>query len=122
MKLKTRTITAIIALIMCNSNLSATCMCDTIPFPLTINLPPDTQGGNPRMPAAPIYASQDGNKLLFDLQFVGYNIELYDLEECFVYSDMINEEGSIELPSNLSGIYTLKLYVGYFVYQGEITL
>ena len=121
MKSKTRIFTFVIALVMCNSELSATCMCDTIPFPLTINLPPDTQGGNPRMPTTPIYVNQVGNSLFFDIQFVGYSIELWD-EEGIVYLDEIDEEGKIELPSNLLGTHTLRLYVGDAVYQGEITL
>lgn len=63
----------------------------------------------------------DDYTLIFDTSFEGFTIELLQDEEV-VYSDIIDENGEVQLPDNLVGEYELRFCVGSFTFVGEIDL
>ena len=122
--MKNKILVLLLALTLFQLDVMSSTSRDGDPLPLTIVPPPPVNGnGGPhRNLPTDIIVYQDANSLTFDLQFVGFEIELLYNDDEVVFTDMIDEEGTVELPSNLSGIYTLRLYVGDVIYQGEITL
>ncbi len=82
----------------------------------------NNNGGGPRIPAAPIYAEHNGYSVFFDDVFGGCSVELLDSDEIIVWSGYVYDDGSIEIPASLVGIYRLKLYVNDAVFAGEIGL
>lgn len=74
-----------------------------------------------RSPSSTITIYVEERLLFFDTSFEGFNIELLQDDEV-VYSDIIDENGEVQLPDYLVGEYELRFYVGSFVFVGEIEL
>ena len=79
-------------------------------------------GTKPRSPIAPIYVDQDGYTLSFDESCIGCSVTLIDDEDNIVYTDIVDENGIVELPNNLSGTYELQIERGSIIFVGEISL
>lgn len=80
------------------------------------------QGNKPKMPVAPIYVEQDGNILTFNSSCIGWPITLLDEDENIVYTAILDEDGIVELPGNLSGTFELQLERGSITFVGVIEL
>lgn len=75
-------------------------------------------------PRTPIHTPEvyiDDYTLIFDTSFEGLSVELLQDDEV-VYSDIIDENGEVQLPDNLVGEYELRFCVGSFTFVGEIDL
>ena len=97
---------------------------DDGPEPLYIVPPPpiNENGGPHRSPSSDNYVFQEGNVLSFSHSFAGCVFCLTDSDNEVVYTDSIDTNGFVELPSYLSGTYLLILYVGDDIYQGTLIL
>lgn len=88
---------------------------------------PDTQKTNSegnQKPRSPMYipnVSIENYTLFFDFSCIGCTIRLLQ-DDVIVYSDIVDENGEVQLPSNLSGTYTLQLQFGSITFEGEIEL
>lgn len=80
------------------------------------------QGNKPKMPVAPIYVEQDGNTLTFNSSCIGCPITLIDEDENIVFTAIVDEDGIVTLPTNLSGTFELQLERGSIIFVGEIEL
>ena len=80
------------------------------------------QGNKPKMPVAPIYVEQDGNTLTFNSSCIGCPITLIDEDEKIVFTAIVDEDGIVTLPTNLSGTFELQLERGSIIFVGEIEL
>lgn len=72
----------------------------------------------------PIYVPNvtiDGTTLHFEHSCIGCSIHLLQ-DDVIVYSDVVDENGEVQLPSNLSGVYQLQLQFGSITFVGEIEL
>ena len=78
-------------------------------------------GGRPRTPAMPITASQTDHVFTFAEYLAGETIEVVS-NDTIVYTSVIGEDGTVTVPDNLVGDFTLVLYVGDRVYTGEVEL
>ena len=80
------------------------------------------QGNKHKTPAAPIYVDQEGLTLTFDASCIGCLITLIDEDENIVYTAVVDENGIVTLPDNLSGTFELQLERGSITFVGEIEL
>ena len=64
----------------------------------------------------------NGSILIFDTNCDGCPIMLIDSNGEIVYTAVIDESGTIELPTNLIGTYELQLVRGCITFAGEIEL
>ena len=78
--------------------------------------------GPKRTPIAIPEAFIDGNILSFDGSCIGCPVTLIDEEENIVFTAVVNEDGNMELPDNLSGTFKLQLERGSIIFVGEIKL
>lgn len=81
------------------------------------------QGGN-KIPRGSLYipnVSIENHILFFDFSCIGCTIQLLQ-DDVIVYSGIVDENGEVQLPSNLSGTYTLQLQFGSITFEGEIEL
>ncbi len=76
----------------------------------------------PRSPIAPIYFDQDGKTLTFDESCVGCPITLLDENGDIVFTSFVDENGIVELPSDLIGTFVLQLTRANITFEGEIEL
>lgn len=76
---------------------------------------------HPRMPIFSPNVSIEDYTLFFDCSCIGCMVHLLQ-DDVTVYSDIVSEDGEVELPSNLSGIYQLQIEIGSFTFVGEIEL
>lgn len=81
------------------------------------------QDGNKptRIPIFIPSASIEDHTLFFDLSCIGCSIQLLQ-DDVIAYSDVVDENGEVQLPSNLSGVYQLQLQFGSITFVGEIEL
>ena len=82
----------------------------------------NSKGTKPRSPIAPIYVEQNDYTLSFDESCIGCSVTLIDDEDNIVYTDIVDENGIVELPNNLSGDYCIQIVRGRFCFWGYISL
>lgn len=80
------------------------------------------KGNKPRNPVELIYFDQDETILTFDAFCIGCPITLLDEDETIVFSSIVDEDGTVELPCYLTGTFELQLVRGDITYAGEIEL
>ena len=80
------------------------------------------KGKKPRSPIAPIYYDQDEKTLTFDESCVGCPITLLDENGDIVLTSLVDENGIVELPSDLIGTFVLQLTRANITFEGEIEL
>ena len=95
-----------------------------IPLTVTWN---DPSGGNNDFPKAPIQPPSvylDGHSLYFgNPHSEAVPVELADATGNVVYSDYLPAgTQTLSLPATLSGTYTLFIYIGNYVFAGQINL
>ncbi len=83
--------------------------------------PSDEKAPNHRMPAAPIYVSQDEHAFTFNASIAGETIEVVSGDE-ILYTTIIGEDGTVVIPDSISGEVELRLYRGSLVYHAEVEL
>lgn len=59
--------------------------------------------------------------MFFDLSCIGCTIDLFQ-GDVIVYSDVVDGNGEVLLPSNFSGVYQLQLQFGSITFVGDIEL
>ena len=87
----------------------------------TIN-PHDNDGDLPRSPILVPVLYLDGYTLTTGNGTLGSTIQLLDEDGTVVFSTFVYVEGDIELPTTLSGTYTIRVLRGSQTFEGEITL
>lgn len=75
-------------------------------------------GGKHRMPRAPVYASQEGHLLSFR-NCANCYVFIYD-EESALGSVYIDENGKVEIPSDIEGTVQLVVIRGGTAYQADV--
>ncbi len=94
--------------------------------PGPIQLPPikttPDNGGHPRSPALVPVLYIDGYTLTAGNGTLGSTIQLLDENDNVVFSTFVYIEGDMELPTTLSGTYTIQVLRGSQTFEGEITL
>ncbi len=89
--------------------------------PLTVKtLPHD--GEHPRSPIDIPVFYLDGHMLTASSYTVGSTVQLLDENDNVVFSTYIYIEGDIQLPTSLSGTYTIEVTRGDQTFEGEIEL
>lgn len=78
-------------------------------------------GGRPRTPAMPITVSQTDHVFTFEEYLAGETIEVVS-DDTIVYTSIIGEDGTVVVPDDLTGDFTLVLYVGDKMYSAEVEL
>ncbi|MBR1520340.1 MAG: hypothetical protein IJ635_03785 [Bacteroidaceae bacterium] len=78
--------------------------------------------GNQRAPLAPVYVYQDDHTLTFGANMVGCTVMLADNNGCIVFTDVVNESGTVEIPEEYTGAFELQLIRGDITFIGEIEL
>ena len=84
--------------------------------------PSDGDGENPRSPILVPVLYLDGYTLTAGTGTLGSTIQLLDEDGSVVFSTFIYIEGDIQLPTTLSGTYTIQVLRGSQTFEGEITL
>ena len=84
--------------------------------------PSDGDGENPRAPIPMPVLYLDGHTLTAGSYTLGSTIQILDEDGTVVFSTFIYIEGDIELPTTLSGTYTIRVLRGSQTFEGEITL
>ena len=79
-------------------------------------------GGHPRSPIDIPVFYLDGHTLTASSYTVGSTVQLLDENDNVVYSTYIYIEGDIQLPTSLSGTYTIEVTRGDQTFEGEIEL
>ena len=74
-----------------------------------------------RVPASFIYAEQDGHKIKFQQKLFGEMIKVIG-NHSILYTTIISDDGSIEIPNDILGDVELQLVRGSFVYTAFIEL
>lgn len=90
-------------------------------FAMYIRTPKNCMGNTHRTPAAPIRATQDGHNISFATSCVGETIEVFD-GDTLLYITIIREDGSVDIPENITGEVELRLIIGERTYSAEIEL
>ena len=104
---------------------SFTCLMNDDPDTLILNYVPPVggMGGGTRSQAPPIYVEQDGHTLSFSTSYAGCMIKLMDDDNFVILTDNVNDNGVVGIPTDVSGVFTLLLYVDtHTAYSGEIIL
>ena len=104
---------------------SFTCLMNDDPDTLILNYVPPVggMGGGTRSQAPPIYVEQDGHTLSFSTSYAGCMIKLMDDDNFVILTDNVNDNGVVGIPTDVSGVFTLLLYVDtHTAYSGEIEL
>lgn len=76
---------------------------------------------HPRSPVLLPEAYLDDHLLTFDFSCIGSAVEIL-LGDTVVYTAIVDENGEVELPDYLIGIYELQLHRGSITFVGEIEL
>ena len=95
------------------------------PETFVLNYIPPVTGNQPipRSPASSIYISIDSHRVTFAPSYYRCLVVLVDFEnETVVFSDYVDSDGYIEIPTNIIGTYKLILYVNDTTFVGEIEL
>lgn len=74
-----------------------------------------------RVPASFIYAEQDGHKIKFQQNLFGEMIKVIG-NHSILYTTIISDDGSIEIPNSILGDVELQLVRGSIVYAAFIEL
>lgn len=74
-----------------------------------------------RVPASFIYAEQDGHKIKFQQNLFGEMIKVIG-NHSILYTTIISDDGSIEIPNSILGDVELQLVRGSIVYTAFIEL
>lgn len=83
--------------------------------------PSNALGNKHRMPMNPIYVYQKENLFSFGKQVVGCTV-LVIKEGVPCFSNIISDEGTMQIPKNLSGEVELRLVIGNYIYHAMIKL
>lgn len=75
-------------------------------------------GGKHRMPSLPVSAYQKGHLLLFK-NCANCDVLIYD-EECVIGSVYIDDNGEVEIPSDIEGTVQLVVIRGDTTYQADV--
>ena len=96
---------------------------DPIPLPLQVKIdnPINNEGGHRSPVLVPVFYL-DGYTLTASSYTVGSTVELKDEDDNAVFSTYIYIEGDIQLPTTLSGIFTIEVTRGSMTFIGEIEL
>ena len=78
-------------------------------------------GGVVRTPPAPISVTQSDHVFTFEEYLAGETIEVVS-DDTIVYTSIIGEDGTVVVPDDLTGDFTLVLYVGDKMYSAEVEL
>ena len=96
---------------------------DPVRIPLGPVVPTQpNDGGRPRTPIVIPEFFIDGYTLTSGSYTLGSSVELIDENDNVVFSTYVAIEGDIELPTTLSGAYTIRVIRGDATFVGEITL
>ena len=87
----------------------------------TIN-PHDNDGDLPRSPILLPVLYIDGYTLTAGTGTLGSTIQLLDEDDNVVFSTFVFVEGDIQLPTTLSGTYTIQVVFDNITFEGEIEL
>ena len=92
--------------------------------PIILNPVPTTpqEGDNPRSPILEPVLYLDGYTLTASDNTLGSTIQILDEDDNVVFSTYIYVEGDIELPTTLTGTYTIEVIRGSQTFVGEIDL
>lgn len=80
------------------------------------------QGNHPRTPIAIPEVYIDEYTLIFDASCIGCSIDILDENETVVYTAIVDENGTVELPTTLAGTYELLFTRGSITFIGEFEL
>ena len=78
-------------------------------------------GGVLRTPPAPISVTLSDHLFTFPVYLAGETIEVVS-DDTIVYTSIIGEDGTVVVPDDLTGDFTLVLYVGDKMYSAEVEL
>lgn len=81
-----------------------------------------TDGGNPRSPILTPVFYLDGYTLTAADYTLGSTVMLLDEDDNVVFTTYVSIEGDIQLPTTLSGTYTIEVVRGGITFIGEIEL
>lgn len=81
-----------------------------------------TEGGGARAPILVPVLYLDGYTLITGNGTLGSTIQLLDEDDNVVFSTFVYVEGDIQLPTTLSGTYTIQVLRGSQTFEGEIEL
>ena len=93
---------------------------DLVPVRPVPTLPDN--GADPRAPILVPVLYIDGYTLTAGTGTLGSTIQLLDEDDNVVFSTFVYVEGDIQLPTTLSGTYTIQVLRGSQTFEGEITL
>jgi hypothetical protein len=79
-------------------------------------------GGNPRSPILVPVLYIDGYTLTASDNTIGSTIQLLGEDDNVVFSTYVAVEGDIQLPTTLSGTYTIRVICDDAIFEGEIEL
>lgn len=82
----------------------------------------NVQSGHPRTPIAIPEVYIDEYTLIFDASCIGCSIDILDENETVVYTAIVDENGTVELPTTLTGTYELLFTRGSITFIGEFEL
>ena len=94
---------------------------ETISVQLRYNDSHDESHPITRIPPAPISATQSDHIFTFAEYLAGETIEIVS-NDTVVYTSIISEDGTVTVPDNLVGDFTVVLYVGDKVYSCIVNL
>ena len=92
-----------------------------VPLEPIIN-PHDNDGDLPRSPILVPVLYLDGYTLTAGDNTLGATIKLLDGDDNVVFSSFVFVEGDIQLPTTLSGTYTIQVVFDNITFEGEIEL
>ena len=105
--------------------LSASMVINADPIIVPVNPivnPSDGDGENPRSPILVPVLYIDGYTLTAGTGTLGSTIQLLDEDDNVVFSTFVYVEGDIQLPTTLSGTYTIQVLRDGITFEGEIEL
>lgn len=94
---------------------------ETISVQLRYNNSHDESHPITRIPPAPISATLSDHVFTFSECLAGETIEVVS-DDTIVYTSIIGEDGTVVVPDDLTGDFTLVLYVGDKMYSAEVEL
>ena len=82
--------------------------------------PTGEHGGTPKSPNLYLYVYWYGNTLDFGMSLSGCPVQLLQ-DDNVVFSTLVGTDGTVVLPTNLSGLYELQITVQTITYIAELT-
>ena len=83
--------------------------------------PSDTQGESPKSPETTLMIYQSGNTFNFGEALSGCTVTLLS-NNVVVYSDFVGTDGTVTIPTSLTGTFELCVTIGTQVFSAEIVL